>query len=865
MATLNACMDSLMRQGLTQAEAQAVVSIVRDTVANTRNPGNAAAEAAKRLQVFADSKKHAALVQKRQAAINIVKRDQINSFIDSVTAEGGSITDAIEALLVGSGKRFTGARDSAAAKGSSLRALWAGSLANELEKLGVVKLLTKDRKFADAVMIEMIEPNKTGDKLARDTADVFSRYLEEMRLRANEAGADIGKLDNYAPQSHDPIKLSRAGKDAWVKYISERLDWDRTFPEVEAKDIPNLLSEIYDEIVTGVRKPKADSVRQEGGVRAPANMANRMAKERSLHFRDGQAAVEYQQKFSNGTVVDAMMRRLEASSRKVGLMQTFGPNPEYMIQNIIGERIQAAADNPELATKLQNAWRAYDRGGWLMNRFRVLAGETGTPVNLQAARIFGWVRGITSMAKLGGAVLSSFADIGLKVAAARHSGVPFLERIRQGFLMRFEGMQSEEKVQLGRSLGVYTNALLGEMYNRFDITDAANGMMNRWMNVFFKLSGLEGWTEAHKAAYAYYLSNRMAQNAGVPWASLNADYRAVLEKNGMERYWPVMQHLVQKVEGEDYVIPENARRLADADIEYMLPPEYQAMPAGVDPAAWQAGRAEALDGIRKEIEQKAMSFITDEVSYAVLEPDAKVRAMMYQGTRPGTVQGEMLRLALQFKAFSVTYMQRYMSEARWQRASKQKMGGYEGVFDKGRVTADMPGFVEFFLITTVLGYLSGVAKDLTKGRTPRDITANPIEVTMAAILQGGGLGILGDFFLGETDRFGNQLAAQAVGPSISSFLNAVPVSVGMLSRGDAGKAAETAAKYALDNIPFANLWYTRQAMDFLVNYHVREFMSPGALKRAEQKMKKEFNQTYLHIGDIDLTPSKHIKRGGGFK
>ncbi len=865
MATLNACMNSLVRQGLTQAEAQTVVNLVQDTVKNTRNSGNAAAEAAKRLQAFADSKKRSALVQKRQAAINIVKRDQINTFIDNVTAQGGKITDAIEALLVGSGKRFTGARDSAASKGSSLRALWAGSLANELDKLGVTKLLKKDRNFADAVMTEMIEPNKMGDKLARDTADVFSRYLEEMRLRANEAGADIGKLDNYAPQSHDPVKVSRAGKKEWVKFISERLDWDKTFPEVEAKDIPDLLSEIYDEIVTGVRKPKKDSVRQEGGVRAPSNMANNFAKERSLHFKDAKAAVEYQQRFSNGTVVDAMMRRLESTSRRVGLMQMFGPNPEYMIGNILNERIQTSVDNPDLVKSLQNAWRPNDRSGWLMNRYRVLAGETGTPVYLTPARIGGLVRAITSMAKLGGAVLSSFADIGLKVAAARHSGVPFLERIRQGFLMRFEGLQSEEKVKLGRSLGVYTNALLGEMYNRFDITDAANGMMNRWMNVFFKLSGLEGWTEAHKAAYAYYVSNRMAQNTGVPWASLNADYRAVLEKNGMERYWPAMQHLVQKVEGEDYVIPENAKKLADADIEYLLPPEYQTMPAGVDPAAWKAGRAEALDGIRKEVEQKTMSFITDEVSYAVLEPDAKVRAMMYQGTRPGTVQGEMLRLALQFKAFPVTYMQRYMSEARWQRASKQKMGGYEGFFDTGRVTGDIPGFVEFFLITTVLGYLSGVSKDLTKGRTPRDITANPTEVTMAAILQGGGLGILGDFFLGETDRFGNQLAAQAVGPSLSSFFNHIPTSVGMLARGDYGKAGETVAKYALDNLPFVNLWYTRLVMDYLVNYRVREFMSPGALQRAERKMKRDFNQTYLHIGDLDLTPSKHIKRGGGFR
>ena len=32
-----------------------------------------------------------------------------------------------------------------------------------------------------------------------------------MRRQLNEYGADIGKLDNYAPQSHDSLKMRKAG------------------------------------------------------------------------------------------------------------------------------------------------------------------------------------------------------------------------------------------------------------------------------------------------------------------------------------------------------------------------------------------------------------------------------------------------------------------------------------------------------------------------------------------------------------------------------------------------------------------------------------------------------------------------------
>ena len=88
---------------------------------------------------------------------------------------------------------------------------------------------------------------------------------------------------------------------------------------------------------------------------------------------------------------------------------------------------------------------------------------------------------------------------------------------------------------------------------------------------------------------------------------------------------------------------------------------------------------------------------------------------------------------------------------------------------------------------------------------------------------------------------------------------------GQLARGEFREGGETAARFIVDNLPFVNLWYTRMAMDYMVNYHVREWMSPGTLRRSEKKMWKEFRQKYLTIGGIDLTPSRHIAQGGGFR
>ena len=56
-----------------------------------------------------------------------------------------------------------------------------------------------------------------------------------------------------------------------------------------------------------------------------------------------------------------------------------------------------------------------------------------------------------------------------------------------------------------------------------------------------------------------------------------------------------------------------------------------------------------------------------------------------------------------------------------------------------------------------------------------------------------------------------------------------------------------------------NLWYTREALNWLVFYHLREMVSPGTLARSERRLKKEYGQ------DMYFRPSLYIRKGGGFK
>ena len=96
-----------------------------------------------------------------------------------------------------------------------------------------------------------------------------------------------------------------------------------------------------------------------------------------------------------------------------------------------------------------------------------------------------------------------------------------------------------------------------------------------------------------------------------------------------------------------------------------------------------------------------------------------------------------------------------------------------------------------------------VAKDISKGRTPR----NPLSLATfgAAFMQGGGLGLLGDFFLGTADRCGNQLTANMVGPALTELSN-LAVMTGQLAQGKFGEAGETAVRTITNTMRFVNLW-----------------------------------------------------------
>jgi hypothetical protein len=146
-------------------------------------------------------------------------------------------------------------------------------------------------------------------------------------------------------------------------------------------------------------------------------------------------------------------------------------------------------------------------------------------------------------------------------------------------------------------------------------------------------------------------------------------------------------------------------------------------------------------------------------------------------------------------------------------------------------------------LSAVGGAMRMSVNDLAVGRPQRDYR-NPLTL-LAALAQGGGLGIYGDFLFGETSRMSTGLASTMGGPiagdaeKLWNLFNRFKTDL----KDQPGKALQhmwpDLAHLAVSHVPFANLIYLKGSLDYLLWYHLFEAASPGWWQRTNQRLVKE--------------------------
>lgn len=664
----------------------------------------------------------------------------------------------------------------------------------------------------------------TGDLAAKGMAEAWGQTAEWLRHHFNAAGGAIGKLDKWGlPQRWDAAQVRAVGKDAWVAAITPRLNRaamvDRVtgLPFTDAR-LKAVLGEVWGNIATG------GAIKRKPGERLGRGMlAKQRGEERFLVFKSADDWMAAQSEFGEADAFQTMLGHVDDMARDVAQMQVLGPNPDHQF-----EWLAAFAQREAQIEEAAGVKGASDRArGYVQTARDMLAhfnGDASAPVNSKLAQtgmtLRAWLTGVS----LGSAILSDMPSAPMFGAMARSfSGLSRTGDM--GELVRLLA-SSAERANARRSGFIIEQATdgfvraTGDNLRLVTVGERADGKANafarRMPAATMRLQGLTGWVAARKRAFRF-------------------EFMGALHD--------VRDRTIKDLAAGD----ERDRRLA----EWLEA-------RGFDEASWGIIRAtpawEPRTGAKFlrpsdvadfELGARLGEAIEMETRLASPETTLWTRAKLVGESRPGTVMGEARRSWAMFRGFSMTATHLYAEELslRGNRA--------------GGVALTAAYAAGILAQLTIAGAVAIQLREIIKGNDPRKM--DDPRFWGAAIMQGGGLGIFGDFLYATQARNGMNAQAAAFGPAGQFVGDTVNLTAGnalsvasdlgqgkdldeALSRAHIGRdAAEYVGRYA----PLATLWWGRAAFSRGVTDNLQRLLDPEAeeaFARRRKRMEREFGQ-----------------------
>jgi hypothetical protein len=740
--------------------------------------------------------------------------DEYQKIIDAIELSGGKIdaVDGVKGILVGIQKFSQLTRNSIGSKQDTIEIVEIGKLYRLISK--VSKTSWDDftsGKMDLEIKQEMLGVN-TGLKQAKQLADILKNFQEDLRLRLNDLGANIGKLDDWITRTvHNTDKMANASKRtkvvqdnkvAWREYIRERLDLKRSFSEVaDVIKVNQILDDIYDSLMTG------DHLKHGGtnSVYGTRNVSNRLNASRVLHFKDAVARHEYDIMFGEPSLKESVISVISNSAKNIALMQVLGTNPQATLEKILSLlRKKYKSTNADLTKKL--VFKTFK------NEFVEIDGSINAIGNETLAKVGMVVRTLQATGKLGFAGISSISDLAQYMGTTNFQGRGLLTGLGESMNALFK-KQDKEAMEV---LEVISNSIIGNMGNKYSTSFETWGKMGKLQNLFFKYNSLNWWISSLKSGMTIGLARHYGMLVDTAFNSLSIRERNLLKLYGIDdSKWDLLRSIkTLDVNNKRYLTAEGVNELSDEAIK-----KY-------------AGRSlseREIRNFKKDLEITWRNVLVDQATHGTPEPDAAIRAVMNQGLEKGTGMGETIRFIGQFKSFPITI---------WKKIIGRELNSYgpdDSKFSK------FSGLTSILILGTMFGYISMSAKDMLRGRSPRD--PNKLSTILEALSQGGGLGIYGDFIINEVqNEYGNNIWETILGPTASDLNKLRDI---VMNLDDPAKAGKKFVQFAENNVPFLNLYYTKAAYDYLIGYQIKEFLDPGFFERMRIRHEENRGQTYF--------------------
>lgn len=699
------------------------------------------------------------------------------------------------------------------------------------------------------LLVKEIFGKPSGDAEIAGLAKSVQDVLEQLRLHYNRYGGDIKKLANYGiPQSHSHYKVIQAGEGEWIKTTFPMVDRSKYRHEngklMNDAEVKEVLKAVYQTIASeGHNKAsvQAHAVQSESDLPVGFNMQALHQHHREIHFKDADAWVAYQEQFGEVNFHDLLSNHIRRMSTEIGMMQSFGSNPEKLVKQLGHDLLNKMMQDPKYVKehrKIQKQAALVDK------HYNELAGQA-LPIDSNLAQVGGMLRSWSVATKMGSAFITAFSDQATMKLASEMHGIAY-SKVFGKHLKQFANKEERDfAISIGLGVREMTNALV--RFGNDDLSSAstklasANTKTRKIANAVIRASGLNHITASAKRAFGASLMHHVSNlNSVKAWDQLGPKDKKMLEGGGIkEDDWTLLKQIdrTEAPSGEKLVTNKDIFNASDD----LFLDTFQ-----VDRTNYSAQElSDIAFRLKEQLANKYYNYIYTETNASVLEVGARETTFMGLGRERGTVTNELSRFFWQFKQFPLAMIMR-----QWSRGMAQGTPQEKFVY-----------FAKLFAYTTVMGALVSQIQNLTQGKDLDDPTT--LDFYMKSIVKGGSASFLADAISATADPTERSVKDFIIPAAFKDVMSVGTMATGAgeayLTERDSSYGAE-AVNTIKNNIPFQNLWYSRLIFDRLVIAELQDVFDEGYRERKQRRQESNYNMSYwwdldndeMHVPDFNL-------------
>lgn len=642
----------------------------------------------------------------------------------------------------------------------------------------------------------------TGDINAKAAAKGFTDATKYAVDRVKKGGKPLSVLEDWRlPQMWDAKQVKKGGErafldDLWKEYEAGNLKVIDKAGQGEAPRgaVPGIIQNAFKDITLG-----------KGQGSGAGGFSNQL---RVFRFENPETYKRLMKKYGvgDGGLFNTMMGHIQGMGKEIAFVEVLGPRYEQAFDKLLA----AARDDDTvrantIAKKLQRSITMNSPSA-VQRTYDALSGRLGVAQSELIAGIGGGIRNLQTASRLGSAAIAALpGDSVTTMLASNYNAIPaanVLSRLMRDLTTNREGAEELAK-QLNLTAATVLDTAIGT--KRFDDEIIGQGITGRAADAVMRLSGINGWTEGLKRAFSMEFMGLIARQADLKHGDLDPMFRGFLDRYGFT--------------------PDDWDKLRAA-------PQLEA----------EGSRYFDVNAVEDErLADRLMSAVIDERHFAVVEPDSRIRGGMSAGLQRGTIIGEAVRSATQFKSFPMTFMMTHLMRAMTQ----------------GDMSNRAYRITQLFLLTTLGGAALVQAQGLIAGRDPQDMSMGNWKFWVEAAMRGGGLGMMGDFVYSGTTRGGEGITQLVAGPGPGAVIGATGDLLQTMA-GNKEVSGKTLAQHMKAWTPGSSLWYSKLATDRLIFDNIQSMIDPdyrSSFARYERRMKKDFGQTFWW-GPGDSAPER---------